>query len=229
MEIEPRLVKAAGMMLGDNSRLTLLGCDVLESKHVINPEVVSAIRKRWDSGKFARFKLIANLPYAISSSLLAELLEFEPLVERMCFTVQREVAERLSAKPGSGDYGWLSVLVQSLANVEVMSDIPASCFWPRPKVTSSIVRLMTKSERPEPVKLETLRSLGLHMFQHRRKMMLGNLKRYQALCSGTWTAEEVLTQANVLGTVRPENVTVQQWWALVDAIRQHESHGEESM
>lgn len=218
VEIDNRLRAIARRELGEPEGLTLLGCDVLKSKHELDPTVVGAIREKWESGKFGRFKLVANLPYAVASPLIADLLEFEPLPERMCFTVQYEVAQRLGAKAGGHDYGWLSILVQSLAEIEGITQVPASCFFPRPKVASTILRLIPKRERPSEERLRQLTEVVAQLFQHRRKMILGSLKKLAKERGGEWSAEEVLEETGIDGKMRPEEVEVEKFWQLSDAI-----------
>ena len=130
VEIDRDLAAAARERYGD--RLVVVEGDALAGKHELHPAVHAAAS--------AGAKLVANLPYNIASPLVIELLiAGSPL---LAFTVQREVADRLSAGPTDGkSYGPLSVVVQSIATVEVMRNIPPSAFWPQPKITSSLVRL----------------------------------------------------------------------------------------
>ena len=225
VEFDRRLVTTVRAALGENERLALLACDVLLTKHELQPVVVEALRSAWAEGGFSRFKLVSNLPYAVATPVLVDLLEFEPLAERMCFTVQREVADRLLARPGSGDYGWLSIIVQSLSRVEKIRDIPASCFYPKPKVGTTILRLFPKSERPDAERLGHFRRVVQYLFQHRRKMLLGSLRRYRKLAGKEWPVQDVLDQTGIDGTLRPERLGVESLWALSDAILRHPMGG----
>jgi 16S rRNA (adenine1518-N6/adenine1519-N6)-dimethyltransferase len=123
----------------------LIEGDALAGKHGLNPELAGAIAAA--SGEGSAVRLVANLPYNIASPLIVELLLAG--VEVLAFTVQREVADRLKAGPAQGKaYGPLSVIVQSLAEVEVLRPIPAEAFWPRPKVESALVRLRRREIDP---------------------------------------------------------------------------------
>lgn len=114
-------------------RFSLIEGDALDGKHAVNAALADTIRQQ------SRVKLVANLPYNIASPLVIELLMLG--VERLVFTVQKEVADRLRAAPATNDFGPLTAMVQLLADVEVMRTLPSSVFWPPPKIDSALVRL----------------------------------------------------------------------------------------
>lgn len=129
-------------------RFSLIEGDALDGKHAINDELRRACFstrdvawKSQDPRAQARspVKLVANLPYNIASPLIIELLMLG--ADRLVFTVQKEVADRLRAAPASNDFGPLTAMVQLLADVEVMRVLPNSVFWPPPKIESALVRL----------------------------------------------------------------------------------------
>jgi 16S rRNA (adenine1518-N6/adenine1519-N6)-dimethyltransferase len=113
----------------------LIEGDALASKHALNPNLLAALR----AARPAAVKLVANLPYNIASPLIVELL-LEG-VTLLAFTVQKEVADRLRAAPGTDDYGPLTVIVQMLSRVELLRSLPPQAFWPAPKIDSALVRL----------------------------------------------------------------------------------------
>src|SRR5690606_3613189 len=113
----------------------------LESKRTLNPEIVRALGDR-------EFTLVANLPYNAASSLMAVLLTDHPRCRAQYVTIQKEVGERLAAKPGTKDYGPLTVIAQALATVRRVAVLPPECFWPRPGVTSAMLEL---KRRPDPL------------------------------------------------------------------------------
>ena len=142
----------AGMLrdkFAGDSRFTLIEGDALDGKHAVNEDLrracfstrVVAVDNPEDPRAKARspIKLVANLPYNIASPLVIELLMLG--VETLVFTVQKEVADRLRAAPATNDFGPLTAMVQLLADVEVMRTLPASVFWPPPKIDSALVRL----------------------------------------------------------------------------------------
>jgi 16S rRNA (adenine1518-N6/adenine1519-N6)-dimethyltransferase len=132
----------------------------------------------WDraAAKFPVRKLVANLPYSIATPLISNMLALEIPVERMVIMVQWEIAERMTAKPGTKDYNSLSVYVQSVADVEIVRKVLPSNFHPRPKVDSAIVMI-----RPNPVKraeigdVVSFREFVRDLYVHRRKNLRGAL------------------------------------------------------
>jgi 16S rRNA (adenine1518-N6/adenine1519-N6)-dimethyltransferase len=160
-------------------------------------------------------KVVANIPYNITGPIIEKLLGTisEPNLnpfELIVLLVQKEVAERLSAKPGSRSFGALSVRVQYLAECEFICDVPAKAFSPPPKVDSAVVRLRPRRVEPqanEPKHLETLVKVG---FSAKRKMLKNNLKSLiesDRLCP-------LLEQLEVNPQARAEDLSVQQWVAL---------------
>jgi 16S rRNA (adenine1518-N6/adenine1519-N6)-dimethyltransferase len=115
----------------------LIEGDALAGKHALNDQLLGAIREAQGQGK--RVKLVANLPYNIASPLVIEMLIAG--VELLAFTVQKEVAARIRAEPGTSEYGALSVMAQMLARIEVLRTLPPQAFWPAPKIESALVRL----------------------------------------------------------------------------------------
>jgi 16S rRNA (adenine1518-N6/adenine1519-N6)-dimethyltransferase len=179
--------------------LALVRGDCMERKSALNAELVRAL----GDGPFA---MVANLPYGVASPLMLTLLMRHPACSGMWVTIQREVAERLMAAPGSGDYGELSVLAQALAEIERIALAPPECFWPRPKVTSAMVRLLRRRE-PETRDVAALEAVCRTLFQKRRKQIGSILGRDAALPEG------------VRPDQRPEELTVAQLARLAELRR----------
>ena len=145
-----------------SGKFQLIEGDALAGKHAVNAELAGAIAEAPGP-----VKLVANLPYNIASPLVIELLIAG--VELLAFTVQKEVADRFNGGPERpGDYGPLTVMAQTLAEVEVLRTIPPTAFWPRPKIDSALVRLRRRGEVP----VEDVRGFGTFvtsLFGQRRK------------------------------------------------------------
>lgn len=164
-------------------------------------------------------KVVANIPYNITGPIIEKLLgtiaqpATEPF-ESIVLLVQKEVAQRLSAKPGSRMFGALSVRVQYLAECEFICDVPAQAFSPPPKVDSAVVRLLPRLIEPpvnEPKNLEMLLKLG---FSSKRKMLRNNLKSVVERDRLT----HLLEQLEVNSQVRAEDLSVQQWVTLSNTL-----------
>ena len=148
------------------ARITLIEGDCLQDKHTLHAEVTRAIAGR-------PFRLVANLPYAAATPLIATLLESHPECRGIVATIQREVADRLTARPDTSEIGPLTITAQLLARVERVAVLKPGCFWPAPDVTSAIVRLVPHQPRPSlPVRL---RAVVDQAFQQRRKQLRNSL------------------------------------------------------
>jgi 16S rRNA (adenine1518-N6/adenine1519-N6)-dimethyltransferase len=164
-------------------------------------------------------KVVANIPYNITGPILEKLLGTitQPAAEPfdlIVILVQKEVAERLYAKPGSRAFGALSVRVQYLAECELICHVPAKAFSPPPKVDSAVVRLRPRMVEPkatDPKRLESLVKLG---FSSKRKMLRNNLKSVVECDRLT----QLLEQLDVNPQARAEDLSVQQWVALSNTL-----------
>ena len=156
-----------------------------------------------------RWTLVANLPYNVATPLVCDLLDQVPAIDSMLVMVQREVAERLAAAPGSKQYGAVSVKVAYWAEARVASTVPASVFVPRPNVESALVRI---DRRPTPPGVDpaVLFPLVRQAFGQRRKMMRKSLR-------GTVDADQ-FANAEVSPEARPEQLDLDEWCRLADAI-----------
>ncbi len=204
VEIDRDLCAILRERLDDHDRFNLIEADVMAGKRALNPAVVEALQRHAE-GPGAGFMLVANLPYNIASPLIATLATDYPAMTDAIVMVQREVAERLAARPGSGhkDYGPLSVAVQAMCAVRRIMTLPPGCFWPPPQVDSAVVQL-TRHATPltdEPRKLE---AMAQQLFQKRRKQIGAILGRDRALPHGVEPA------------MRPEQLTVEQIIQLID-------------
>jgi 16S rRNA (adenine1518-N6/adenine1519-N6)-dimethyltransferase len=156
--------------------------------------------------------VVANLPYNIATPLIADLLDQVPRIERFVVMVQKEVAQRLAATAGTSDYGAISVKVSYWATAQLLGDVPASVFIPRPKVTSSIIEIIRRSEPAidEEVRAKDLFTVVRKAFGQRRKMLRRSLSDI--------TTAEVFTRAQISPEARPEELDVYQWGRLVREI-----------
>jgi len=139
VEVDNRLCELVTRELGGNEHLRLVHADVL-SRSRLNPEVMAALRQEQEHCP-GRLLVGANLPYAISGPLLAALVTMPSPPAAMALMVQLEFAQRLTATPGTKDYGSLSVLAQLGYDVRLLRRVGAEAFWPRPRVDSAIVHL----------------------------------------------------------------------------------------
>jgi len=175
-----------------------------------NVTVVEADATRLDwSGLLGcdQWVLVANLPYNVATPLVADLLDEVPAIARMLVMVQREVAERLAAAPGSRAYGAVSVKVAYWADARLVGDVPATVFVPRPSVDSALVSITRHA--PPDVPPEPLFALVRAAFNQRRKMLRRSLRDV--------VTPEQFAAAGVEPTARPEELGLDDWCRLTVA------------
>jgi 16S rRNA (adenine1518-N6/adenine1519-N6)-dimethyltransferase len=176
----------------------------LQSKHHIADAVMEALAEARNSCD-GRMTLVANLPYHVATPVLANLLLGDIRFNRFCFTVQREVGDRIMADVGSSDYGPLSILFQIRGRVERLALLKPDVFWPRPDVDSVMLRADVVDREDRAVDLQSLMSIVRGAFLHRRKTLKFGLSKVLNADAMSRAAEAIdLTR-------RPETVTVAEW------------------
>ena len=168
-------------------------------------------------------RLIANLPYNISTAILQRLITQRSCLEEMVLMLQKEVVERIQAPAGSSDRGYLSVLVEAYCETEKLFDVSPGSFQPRPKVWSTVVRLRFRSQLGAQVKSEELLwSLVSAGFMQKRKTILNNLRnatgKLQEVIKQNGGASIVLCKAGVDLQRRAESLTLEEWGQIVRAM-----------
>jgi 16S rRNA (adenine1518-N6/adenine1519-N6)-dimethyltransferase len=186
-------------------RIALLHADVLKNKNELNPVVLHAIEDLGRRCGTRRVKLVANLPYAVAVPVLTNLLLSELAVERMVATVQWEIAERLLASPGTKDYGALAVLVQSLADVELVRRLSPKVFWPRPLVDSAIICIRPNAAKRAHVgDPSRFRAFLRDLYVHRRKNLRGALAALPGRDLSKSAVDARLLELGIDGALRAE-------------------------
>jgi 16S rRNA (adenine1518-N6/adenine1519-N6)-dimethyltransferase len=178
VEVDARMVEVLHDLLGSPERLTVVCEDALAGPGALPPGAQAALDRlpgRPAAGGARAWTLVANLPYAVASTLLVDLFWADAPPRRACVTVQREVAERMVARPGTRAYGPMGVLLQLAAAVEVLRRLPPGAFWPRPRVESACVRL-APAARPAGVDFALLRDVVRAAFHGRRKRLANSLE-----------------------------------------------------
>jgi 16S rRNA (adenine1518-N6/adenine1519-N6)-dimethyltransferase len=189
-----------------------------------NVEIVNENFLRFDTRRAgARFKLVGNLPYYITTPIIAKMLEAPVKPERMVFMVQKEVAERIAAAPGSRIYGAISVLAQYYSRVTYLTDVSKEVFLPKPQVDSSVIILEPKpfaDETPiageKPIDAELFFSIIHAGFGQRRKMLRNALGGLLGL--DRERLERAFTYSGIDPARRAETLGVEEFIALANAI-----------
>ncbi len=214
VEIDPKIAEVARRNLAPYDNVTLLVMDALKGKNRLNPQLIQTLQDKLRAQPTGRCVLCANLPYNAACPIVADLLLDVPQVKTLCFTVQREVADRMAAPARTSDYGPLSVVLQALAKVKRVAKVPRQAFWPAPDVESAIVKIEPdaahKAAAGDP---KHLAAVVHRLFLHRRKTLWHNLKlAYEE------QADTLKDTVSIDWRQRPEELPVEGWIALAKAL-----------
>ena len=208
VELDKRLQPILDLTVGEFDNLEIVWDDILKQN------VSNLVQE-----KFAGLRpfACANLPYYITSPILSALLEAE-CFEAVTVMVQKEVALRIAAKPGTADYSAFTVFCQFYAEPEILFDVPAHCFLPQPKVTSAVVMLKTRKELPWEIldKATFFRTVKASFAMRRKKLQNGLAAGFPEL--GKEGAGQVIAQCGLPENVRGETLDIGQFAKLANAI-----------
>ncbi len=218
VELDQNLFEIAAKQLTNTKNVELINTDILESKHTINRTVTDALtaaRKEW-SGQIL---LVANLPYNVASPLMMNLITGPISTDGMVVTVQKEVAERMTARLTCGHYGTLSILLGATGDVEMIRTLKPTVFWPRPEVDSAMVRFVRKSAKAEQVINMELFSGIVHLFMgHRRKTLLATSKLAREKLGKITNWPQIFEQCRIDPTKRPEELAPADYAAITKYV-----------
>lgn len=210
VEIDKNLIPVLEETLAGYENITLINEDILK---VDMKKIVE------EKNQGQPVKVVANLPYYITTPIIMGLFESHVPVKSITVMVQKEVADRMQVGPGTKDYGALSLAVQYYAKPEVVAVVPPNCFIPRPNVSSAVIRLTRYEEPPVSVKNEAfLFSLIRASFNQRRKTLANSLANANNLSLSREQVTEALEKLRLSPTVRGEALTLGQFAALSDLL-----------
>lgn len=210
-EIDQRLIPILNETLAPYSNIAIINEDILKA------DVKKAIEEHFRDDQ--DICIIANLPYYVTTPILMKLLEERLPIRNIVVMVQKEVADRISAKPNSKDYGSLSIAAQYYSHTEVMFTVPKTVFIPQPNVTSAILRLTIREKPIVQVDDEAFFfSVVRATFEQRRKTILNNLSRaFPLLEKSEW--HRFLTDLNIDPKRRGETLSMEEFAYLSNSLR----------
>lgn len=211
VEIDRNLIPILEDTLSDWDNVTVINQDILTLD-------LNRFVEEHNGGR--PVKVVANLPYYITTPILMELLEKKVPLESVTVMVQKEVAERMQASPGTKDYGALSLAVQYYTRPEIVAHVPPNCFMPRPNVGSAVIRLTGRSaEERVPVHDEKLMfRLIRASFAQRRKTLFNGLRNSGELDFSREQIEEATKKCALPESIRGEALELWQFAELADAL-----------
>lgn len=219
VELDPQLFILAGEELQPCDNVQMLQTDILRNKNNLNPVVMDAISHARAENPGGDLKLVANLPYNVATPIMSNLLGMEIPPKSMTVTIQKEVADRMVARPGTKDYGAMSLWFQCQSEVEIVRIMPPGVFFPPPKVYSAIVHVeFSPEKRAEVGDLQRFHEFIRAMFFHRRKFLRSELLSAFKGKLEKSQVDAVLAQLNLSGECRAEELDVAWMIRLCEAM-----------
>jgi 16S rRNA (adenine1518-N6/adenine1519-N6)-dimethyltransferase len=220
VEISRQLQQMASEELIGCDNVVLLQQDVLRNKNSLAPQVLQAVADQIAQGADRRLKLVANLPYHVGTPVISNLLSTPITPHSMTVTIQKELADRILARPGTKDYGSLSVWIQSQCDVQLLRVLPPSVFWPRPKVHSAMVRIVVRPDlRAAIPDRDFFHTFVRALFTHRRKFLRGGLVGAFGKVMGKPAIDGILAAEGLAADARAEQLDVGRLLALSERFR----------
>jgi len=215
VEIDQKLIPILKETLSGFENVAVIHQDILKTD-------LQAIAEEYNGGR--SMKVVANLPYYITTPILMELLEKKAPISSITVMVQKEVADRMQALPGSKDYGALSLAVQYYSKPQTVAIVPPNCFIPRPSVESAVVRLADVGSGKVPVRNEKLMfALIRASFNQRRKTLANGIKNAAGLGFSREQVVEALAQMGLDANTRGETLELAQFAQLANLLDEAKS------
>jgi 16S rRNA (adenine1518-N6/adenine1519-N6)-dimethyltransferase len=221
VELDRTLAGIAESRLAGAENVQVLNLDILAGKGAIHPTVTEAVTQAHarlgnntdPTGPApGRVLLVSNLPYDVASSVMIDLVKGPMTVDAMLVTVQKEVAERMTAPPGGRDYGTLSIFLQATGAVELLRRLRPSVFWPPPGVDSAIVRYVRDADKSRRIlDMDIFGGVVSLFIGHRRKMLRACVKQAPPELGGRDLWPKILEQGSIDPTRRPEELSPEQY------------------
>lgn len=212
VEIDRALIPVLEETLAGYDNVTIINDDILKV------DIEGLVREQ-NAGR--PVKVVANLPYYITTPIIMGLFESRVPLRSVTVMVQKEVAERMKVGPGTKDYGALSLAVQYYAEPEIVAHVPPGCFIPQPGVGSAVIRLNCYEEPPvKTADAEYMFALIRASFNQRRKTLVNGLSNASGLGISKEKAAEALEKMGLSPTVRGETLTLEQFARLADLLKE---------
>lgn len=213
VEIDKNLIPILKDTLSEYDNVEVLNEDILKVD-------IKALAEERNQGK--PIKVVANLPYYITTPIIMGLFESHVPIDSITIMVQKEVADRMQEGPGSKEYGALSLAVQYYAHPEIVVNVPPSCFMPQPKVGSAVIRLTRHEQSPVEVENEKLMFQIIRAsFNQRRKTLANGLNNFPGLNLSKELIQQCIEELGVPVTVRGEALSLEQFAKLSNIIGKH--------
>jgi 16S rRNA (adenine1518-N6/adenine1519-N6)-dimethyltransferase len=216
VELDRNLSEIAEKQLQDAKNVQLINADVLESKHKLNRDIVAALALTHEQCR-GRILLVANLPYDVASSLMMNLLTGPTIADAMYVTVQKEVADRMTAAPATKNYSILSIFLGATGEVKTIRTLKPAVFWPQPQIDSAMVSFVRNHVKIERIVNMELFSEIVHLFMgHRRKTLLSCSRLALGKSAKITNWPEIFEQCRINPKRRPETLSPEDYISIAN-------------
>ena len=213
VEIDKNLIPILADTLSAYDNVEVINDDILKVD-------IKTLAEERNAGR--PIKVVANLPYYITTPIIMGLFESHVPIDSITIMVQKEVADRMQEGPGSKEYGALSLAVQYYANPKIVVNVPPSCFMPQPKVGSAVIRLTRHEQPPVEVENEKLMFQIIRAsFNQRRKTLANGLNNFPELRLSKEAIQQCIEELGVPATIRGEALSLEQFAKLSNIIGKH--------
>jgi len=216
VELDRNLSKIAANHLAKSENVELINTDILESKNTLSQTVIKELAH---AGRKCpgRILLVANLPYNVASPVMMNLVIGPVIADVMYVTVQKEVADRMTAAPASDSYGILSIFLGATGHVKTIRTLKPAVFWPQPQVDSAMVSFVRDNEKSRLIANMEILSETVHLFMgHRRKTLLACSKLARGRLAKIANWPEIFQQCRIDPTKRPEQLAAADYVAITN-------------
>lgn len=216
VEIDKNLLPILDETLADYKNTSIINADFLK---IDLENLIDECKQKY--GEFENIRIVANLPYYITTPIIMNVLESHTHIDSITVMIQKEVADRMQASPGTKDYGALSLAVQYYSNPYVVAFVPPNCFIPRPKVGSSVIRLDIYKDKPIKTVDEKLMFQIIRAgFNQRRKTLVNSLANFEGL---KFSKERIIHALSLLGKsekIRGEALSLEEFAQLAEYLQE---------
>ena len=211
VEYDPVLANIATEQLKDAINTQVLNCDILDNKRSFGTQVTDALnsaRKQYRG----RFLLVANLPYKVASPVIINMVAGAFVADEMYVTVQKEVAQRMTAQPDTAEYGHMGILLAATGRTRIARILKPTVFWPQPQVDSALVEFVRDKDKSARIKDFQLLIAVVNLFMgHRRKTIKACTRLAEGSLAGIDNWLDILANCGIDPAKRPEQLTPQQY------------------
>lgn len=221
VEFDKNLAHITAEQLSSSDNVIIINTDALENKNTIDHKVIEALEATCNEF-YGKLMLVANLPYSIASPVMMNLILGPVVVDSMVVTVQKEVADRMTAEPGHDNYGILSIFMAATGSAKTIRKLSPKVFWPQPQVDSTMIRFDRDNKKVARMySIELFKEVVNLFMAHRRKMMKACVKFADGNLAKVHNWQDVFEHAVIEPHCRPEELTAENYIAMANLC--HES------